>query len=178
MALFATLKGMKLHDGKLREGERAANEKVFARVDRFFDLELMTEATIASRADRFTPGQRAKFLTKFRELIRLISYPYLARFALEGQVRVEGVSHHGDTTDVRLDASFQGKDVWVKRTIVLRWRKVRGGLRVVDVVTAGSMVHEYARQFVNIIDHKGTAELMRKLDERRSQVDAHRSAAK
>jgi phospholipid transport system substrate-binding protein len=168
-AFIATFKKVKSPD-KPTAADRKANEQVFTELDRFMDFESLTQKPIEPRAGKFTPKQKSEFAAKFRELVRAIAYPDSGSFFRDAQLKIGAASEKDGATVVPIDARLAKEDLRTK--LELYWAKKDGGLRLVDVAFDGdSLIQDYQNQFARIIDKEGVAGLLKKLDEKKAELD-------
>ena len=166
---IAAFKKVKSSD-KATAADRKANEAAFAELDRFMDFEAITEKPIQPRASKFSPKQKAEFTTKFRELIRAIAYPDSGRFFRDAKLKVGEATEKDGALVVPIDARVVKDDLRTK--LELYWAKKDGGLRLIDVAFDGdSLIQDYQNQFARIIDKEGVAGLLKKLDEKKAELD-------
>lgn len=166
-AFIATFK--KVKSGATSAADKAANEKVFAALDGFFDFDTLTAQPIAPRADKFSPAQKEEFSKRFRAIVRGSAYPDSGAFFSRAKLKVGEAKAAGDDQLVTIDASVPAEDL--QTAIELRWRNVKGVLRVVDIGFDGdSLVKDYQSQFARIIDKDGVAGLLNKLAEREAAI--------
>lgn len=145
---------------------RASNEKVFAELDTFLDFDALTAEAIKPRAAKFSAAQKAEYAKKFRELIRLIAYPDSGSFFTEAKITYQPVKKVGNAVLVGFTAKVPSEAL--ESEVGLHWED---GQRLTDVLFDGeSLVKDYQNQFSRIIDKEGAAGLLRKLDERRANL--------
>jgi phospholipid transport system substrate-binding protein len=168
-AFIAAFKKVKSSE-KPTAADRKANEQAFAEIDRFMDFEALTEKPIQPRAAKFTAKQKTEFSSKFRDLIRAIAYPDSGRFFRDAKLKVGEPVEKDGATVVPIDARVPKDDLRTK--LELYWAKKDGGLRLVDVAFDGdSLIQDYQNQFARIIDKDGVAGLLKKLDEKKAELD-------
>jgi phospholipid transport system substrate-binding protein len=168
-SLIATFKKVKSGD-KLSAADKKANEAVFAEIDKFMDFEALTTRPIEPRAAKFSPKQKAEFASKFKELVRAIAYPDSGTFFRDAKMKIGAAAEKGDATVVPIDASVPKDDL--KTKLEFHWSKVGGALKIADVAFDGdSLIKDYQNQFARIIDKEGVAGLLKKLDEKKAELD-------
>ena len=134
------------------------------------DFETLTTRPIEPRADKFSPKQKAEFTAKFRELIRGIAYPDSGGFFRDAKMKVGAPVEKGDATVVPVDANVPKDDLRTK--LEFHWAKKDGALKIVDVAFDGdSLIKDYQNQFARIIDKEGVAGLLKKVDEKKAELD-------
>jgi phospholipid transport system substrate-binding protein len=149
--------------------DRAANEKVFTELDGFIDFDSLTVEAIKPRADKFNADQKAEYMKKFRELVRLIAYPDSGDFFKEAQVTFKPVEAKGAVTNVPFNARMAKEDL--ETDVTLHWVGKGEAAKLIDVSFDGeSLVKDYQNQFTRIIDKDGVPGLIKKLDERRGEL--------
>lgn len=162
---------VKQDEGNLTKADKDANQKVFTELDGYFDFDRLTSDPITPRVDKFSSAQKADFLKKFRELIRLIAYPDSGAFFRKAKYTLSPAKEQGELAVVTIDAKVVKDDLETK--VDIHWKKGADGLRIVDVAFDGdSLVKDYQNQFVRIIDKEGVKGLIEKLDKRRAELDA------
>jgi phospholipid transport system substrate-binding protein len=164
---------------KVKPGATAqSNAAAFSELDSLIDYETITSRAIEPRAAKFAPAQKAEYQKKFRELIRLIAYPDSGDFFRRAKLTFKPVNTQGPETRVSFVAKLPEEDLATE--VTLHWNKGgNGNLRMVDVSFDGdSLVRDYQNQFSRIIDRDGVNGLMKKLDERRAELDKPSAAAK
>jgi ABC-type transporter MlaC component len=169
-SLIATFKKVKSGD-KLSAADRKANEQLFGEIDRFMDFESLTSKPIEPRASKFSPKQRGEFADKFRELIRAIAYPDSGGFFREAKLKLGAPAEKAGATVVPIDASVPKQDL--KTKLEFSWVRRDGTLKIADLSFDGdSLVKDYQNQFARIIDKEGVAGLLKKMDEKKAELDA------
>lgn len=162
---------VKPDDGKLTPAQKEANQKLFTELDLFFDYDRLTGDSIAPRAEKFSPAEKAEFQKKFRELIRLIAYPDSGAFFKKTRYTIGAVKEQGEAITVPIDAKVVKDDLETK--LELHWKKSPEGLKLMDVSFDGdSLVKDYTNQFARIIDKEGAKGLIAKVEKRRAELDA------
>jgi phospholipid transport system substrate-binding protein len=173
-SLIATFKKVKSGD-KLTAADKKANEQLFSEIDKFMNFEAITTRPIEPRAAKFSAKQKAEFTSKFRDLIRAIAYPDSGGFFRDAKMKMGAPVEKGDTTVVPVDAHVAKDDL--KTKLEFHWEKADGTLKIADVAFDGdSLIKDYQNQFARIIDKEGVAGLLKKLDEKKAELD--RGAAK
>jgi phospholipid transport system substrate-binding protein len=168
-SLIATFKKVK-SGNKLSAADKKANEQLFTEIDKFMDFEALTTTPIEPRASKFSPKQKAEFSSKFRELIRAIAYPDSGGFFRDARMKIGAPVEKGDIAVVPIDAAIPKDDL--KTKIEFHWSKKSGALKIIDVAFDGdSLIKDYQNQFARIIDKEGVAGLMKKLDEKKAELD-------
>jgi ABC-type transporter MlaC component len=168
-SLIATFKKVKSGD-KLSAADRKANEQVFAEIDRFMDFESLTSKPIEPRAAKFSAKQRIEFSQKFRELIRAIAYVNSGGFFRDAKMKVGKPADKEGATVVPIDASVPKDDL--KTKLEFSWVGRDGTLKIADVSFDGdSLIKDYQNQFARIIDKEGVAGLLKKMDEKKAELD-------
>jgi ABC-type transporter MlaC component len=149
----------------------AANASAFNELDSLIDYDTITSRTIEPRAAKFTPAQRAEFQKNFRELIRLIAYPDSGDFFRKARLTFKPPKTEGSQTQVPFLAKSPDEDL--ETEITLHWNKgADGSLRLVDASFDGdSLVRDYQNQFSKIIDKDGVVGLLKRIDQRRAEID-------
>ena len=148
---------------------------MFAEIDKFMDFEALTTRPIEPRADKFSAKQKAEFSSKFRDLIRAIAYPDSGSFFRDAKMKFGAAAEKGEATVVPIDASVPKDDL--KTKLEFFWAQKGGALKIADVAFDGdSLIKDYQNQFARIIDKEGVAGLLKKLDEKKAELD--RGAAK
>lgn len=169
-AFIATISKVKPDDGKLSKADKDANQKYFTELDGYFDYDVLTSEPISGRADKFTAEQKAEFMKKFRELIRLVGYPDSGGFFKKAKWALLAPKEQGDLTIVTIDAKVIKDDLETKVDLI--WKKAADGLRMVDVAFDGdSLVKDYKNQFTRIIDKEGAKGLIERIDKKRAELD-------
>lgn len=164
------LKVKQVEGGKaLSAEEKAANAKIFAELDGFFDWAYLTTEPVAPRADKFAKGEREEFDKKFKEVIRLVAYPDSGAFFRKAKWSISSAKDDGgDKATVTVSASKDDLDTKVE----MKWRPIDGSLRIYDVAFDGdSLVQDYKNQMTRIIDKGGTKDLIAKVDKRKSELE-------
>jgi ABC-type transporter MlaC component len=171
-AFIAAFKSVKSGE-KLSPADRRANEQAFVALDRFMDFDTLIQKTIEPRAGKFTPKQKTEFASKFRDLIRRIAYPNSGEFFRSAKMKIGTAVEKGETTVVSIDAHVPKDDL--KTKLQLSWSRAKakdGTLKLVDVAFDGdSLIQDYQNQFARIIDKEGVAGLLRKVDEKKAELD-------
>jgi phospholipid transport system substrate-binding protein len=168
-ALIATFKKVKSGD-KLTAADRKANEALFAELDKFMDFEAFTTTPIEPRAAKFSAKQKAEFATKFKDLIRAIAYPDSGTFFRDAKMKIGAPAEKAGATVVPVDASVPKDDLRTK--LEFFWASKGGTLKIADVAFDGdSLIKDYQNQFARIIDKEGVAGLLKKLDEKKAELD-------
>jgi ABC-type transporter MlaC component len=168
-AFIAAFKKVKSSE-KPTAAERKANEPAFTQLDQFMDFEALTGKPIEPRASKFTAKQKAEFSTKFRALVRAIAYPNSGQFFRDAKLKIGDASEKNGLTVVPIDARVPKDDLRTK--LELYWSKKDGALKLVDVAFDGdSLIQDYQNQFARIIDKDGVAGLIKKLDEKKAELD-------
>lgn len=164
------LKVKQAEDGKtLSAADKAANEKVFAELDGFFDWAYLTNEPVAGRADKFDKAQRAEFDKKFKDVIRLVAYPDSGAFFRKAKWAITTGKDEGEgKATARIEASRDDLDTKVD----IHMRTIDNTLRIYDVSFDGdSLVQDYKNQMVRIIDKGGVKDLMAKIDKRKTDLE-------
>jgi phospholipid transport system substrate-binding protein len=171
-SLIATFKKVK-SGVKLTAADKKANEAVFAEIDKFMDFEALTTSPIEPRAAKFSAKQKAEFATKFKDLIRAIAYPDSGTFFRDAKMKIGAPAEKAGATVVPVDASVPKDDLRTK--LEFFWAQSKGGggtLKIADVAFDGdSLIKDYQNQFARIIDKEGVAGLLKKLDEKKAELD-------
>jgi ABC-type transporter MlaC component len=155
---------------KLTAADKKANEAAFTALDKFMDWDTLTTRPIEPRAAKFSAGQRKEFATKFKDVVRRMAYPDSGDFFRDAKLKFGQVTEKGDATVVPIDAHVVKDDLRTK--IELYWGKKGGTLQLVDVAFDGdSLIKDYQNQFARIIDKEGVSGLMKKVDEKRAELD-------
>lgn len=155
--------------GRVKPGGEAANAALFRELDGFLAFDVLIDAALATRADRFTAAQRASFEQTFRTLLREMAYPNAGRFFGEAKVRIAGAKPAEGGAVVRIDAYVPKEDL--DTVVGVHWKEIDGALRIVDVDFDGdSLVLDYRNQFAAIIDKEGADGLLRKVQEKLDEV--------
>jgi phospholipid transport system substrate-binding protein len=168
-AFIAAFKKVK-SSAKPTAAEKKANEAVFAELDKFMDFDTLTEKPIEPRAAKFSAKQKAEFSSKFKDLVRRIAYPDSGDFFREAKMKVGAPSEKEGATVVPIDAHLVKEDLRTK--LELYWMKKGGTLRLVDVAFDGdSLIKDYQNQFARLIDKEGVPGTLKKLDEKKAELD-------
>ncbi len=169
-AFIAALLKVKPDDGKLTKADKDANQKVFTELDAFFDWDYLVSSPIQPRIDKFSAAEKAEYLKKFKELVRLIAYPDSGSFFKKAKYTVGAPKEEKDITTVPIDAKVVKDDLETK--VDIHWAKSADGLRIHDVSFDGdSLIRDYQNQFVRIIDKEGAKGLIAKIDKRRAELE-------
>ncbi len=179
-AFIAAFKKVKSPD-KPTAADRKANEPAFAELDRFMDFDAITSRAIEPRASKLSAKQKADFSSKFRELIRAIAYPNSGQFFRDAKLKIGDASEKNGATVVPIDARVVKDDLHTK--MELYWSRPKGApdgaLKLIDVAFDGdSLVADYQNQFARIVDKEGAAGLLKKLDEKKAELDRGRKEAR
>jgi ABC-type transporter MlaC component len=170
-AFIAALLRVKPDDGKLTKADKDANQKVFTELDTYFDWDYLVSSPIQPKLDKFSAAEKAEYLKKFKELVRLIAYPDSGSFFKKAKYTVGTPKEEKDVITVPIDAKVVKDDLETK--VDLHWTKTADGLRIRDVSFDGdSLIRDYQNQFVRIIDKEGAKGLISKIDKRRAELDA------
>ncbi len=162
-------------DGALSDADRQANAKAFAALDGFFDYERITKDPIAQHQAAFTPEQMKKFLSDFREVIRLVAYPDSGAAMAKATYKLKAGAKRAAAkeADVEMSIRWEGEDTDTK--VTFHWHDVAASTELYDVSFDGaSLVKDYKNQFTKIIDKDKVEGLMKKLakklDEKRKDA--------
>ncbi|MBI3179616.1 MAG: ABC transporter substrate-binding protein [Deltaproteobacteria bacterium] len=173
-ALVAAFKAVKAPpEGKtLSDADRAANKKVFAELDGYFDYGRITSDPVAPHKKKFSKAQLSEFAALFREVIRLVAYTDSGAFLSSATLDIKAGPNKGKRSDVLMHAAVAEDDI--ETDVTFHWESTGGTLRVVDVSFDGaSLVADYKAQFGRIIDKDGVTGLIdkikKKLDEKRKE---------
>jgi phospholipid transport system substrate-binding protein len=170
-AFIATFKKVKSSE-KPTAAEKKANEAVFAELDKFMDFDTLTEKPIEPRAAKFSAKQKTEFTTKFRDLVRRIAYPDSGAFFREAKMKVGEPAEKDGATVVPIDAHLPKDDLRTKLELYWAKKGAGGTLRLVDVAFDGdSLIKDYQNQFARLIDKEGVAGTLKKLDEKKAELD-------
>jgi ABC-type transporter MlaC component len=168
-SFIATFKKVKSGD-KVSAADKKANEATFTALDKFMDWDTLTTKPIEPRAAKFSAAQKKEFATKFKDVVRRIAYPDSGDFFREAKLKVGEATEKGELTVVPIDAHVVKDDLRTK--IELIWGKKDGTLKLVDVAFDGdSLIKDYQNQFARIIDKEGVSGAMKKVDEKRAELD-------
>jgi phospholipid transport system substrate-binding protein len=168
-SLIATFKKVKSGE-KLSPADKKANEQLFGEIDKFMDFEAFTSRPIEPRASKFSAKQKAEFTSKFRDLVRAIAYPDSGGFFRDARMKIGAPVEKGGASAVPIDASIPKQDL--KTKLEFFWEQKDGTLKLVDVAFDGdSLIKDYQNQFARIIDKEGVAGLLKKLDEKKAELD-------
>ncbi len=170
--IAALLKVKAVEDGKppLSAADKAANDKVFTELDGYFDWVALTSEPVSTRVDKFSKDELAAFQKKFKDVIRLVSYPDSGTFFRKAKWSIASSKDDGgDKASTVIAASKDDLDTKVE----MRFKLLDGQLRIYDVAFDGdSLVQDYKNQMVRLIDKGGVKELMAKLDKRKADLEA------
>ena len=168
-SFIAAFKKVKSGD-KLSAADKKANEAAFSALDKFMDWDTLTSKPIEPRAAKFSAAQKKEFATKFRDVVRRLAYPDSGNFFRDAKLKFGEASDKGEATVVPIDAHLAKEDLRTK--IELYWGKKGGSLQLVDVAFDGdSLIKDYQNQFARIVDKEGVSGLMKKVDEKRAELD-------
>lgn len=168
-SLIATFKKVKSGD-KLSAADRKANEQVFAEIDRFMDFQSLTGKPIEPRAAKFSAKQKVEFADKFRSLIRAIAYPNSGGFFRDAKMKLGAPADKEGATLVPVDAHVAKENMRTK--LEFSWVRRDGTLKIGDVSFDGdSLIKDYQNQFARIIDKEGVAGLLKKMDEKKAELE-------
>ena len=146
---------------------RLANAASFAKLDRLFDWETISAATLAAHKSALTTAQINELKTVFQSTVRWVSYPSSGDFFRSARWRVDKVAG----ANVTLHAYLEEEDI--ETYITFHWRRAGDGWRIVDVSFDGaSLVHDYQNQFGRIITKHGGNGLIERLEKRRASEAA------
>jgi ABC-type transporter MlaC component len=138
--------------------------------DKLMDWDTLTTKPIEPRAAKFSPAQKKEFATKFKDVVRRMAYPDSGAFFREAKLKIGEATEKGGATVVPIDAHVVKDDLRTK--IELYWSKQDGALKLVDVAFDGdSLIKDYQNQFARIIDKEGVSGAMKKVDEKRAELD-------
>lgn len=154
----------------VRSGANAqASERAFVVLDGFLDFDALTQEPIRPHAARFDAKQRTDFTNKFREVVRIVAYPDSGEFFRKADIRVSAPREGKGGTWVEFDARSPGEGTQTR--IGLLWRATAGGWRVADLTFDGdSLVKDYQNQFGRILEKEGAPGLLRRLDDKRTEL--------
>ena len=134
------------------------------------DFDTLTTKPIEPRAAKFSAKQKTEFATKFKDVVRRIAYPDSGEFFRDAKLKFGAATEKGEATVVPIDAHLAKEDLRTK--IELYWGKKGGTLKLVDVAFDGdSLIKDYQNQFARIVDKEGVSGLMKKVDEKRAELD-------
>jgi ABC-type transporter MlaC component len=146
-----------------------ARTRAFAELDGYLALDELVSAAVAPRASRFSPPELARFRKSFREVLRLVAYVESGSFFRKARVTWGEPRAEGAETAVPAKVAVPGEGLDTE--LELRWRRVGGALRVVDVSFEGdSLLKDYQAQIARIVDRSGPAGLQKAVDDRRAEV--------
>jgi phospholipid transport system substrate-binding protein len=168
-SFIAAFKKVKSGD-KLTPADKKANEAAFTSLDKFMDWDTLTTKPIEPRAAKFSAGQKKDFASKFKDVVRRMAYPDSGSFFRDAKLKFGEATEKGGATVVPIDAHVPKDDLRTK--IELYWSKKDGTLKLVDVAFDGdSLIKDYQNQFARIVDKEGVSGLMKKVDEKRAELD-------
>lgn len=169
-SFIALLLKVKSDDGKLTAKDKEANQKIFAELDGYFDWDRLLNDPIAPRVDKFSAAEKADYLKKFKEVIRLVAYPDSGGFFRKATYTLSPPKEQGDLVTVTIDAKVVKDDLQTK--VDLNFKKIGDAYRIWDVAFDGdSLVRDYTNQFVRIIDKEGAKGLIAKIDKRKAELE-------
>ncbi len=158
--------------GKFVEKGKAANEQVYAELDDHFDFGALTSKALEPLGARLNPDEQVKVKARIRELIRLTAYPTLGDFFSRAQRSLLPETRRGEIVAVPVRLRVNRDDLEV--TLEFHWAEGQGNLRIVDVLFDGdSLVKNYQTQIGRLLAKSGVPGLMRALDGRPAEPDAH-----
>jgi ABC-type transporter MlaC component len=147
------------------DDQRRANAATFARLDDFFDYDGLALAAIDGYQGRFSPEQMTRYLSTFRQVVRLVAFPSCADLLRHGTYRLAAGAQNALSADVV--AMLDEPRSRVTTSIVFHLRRVRNAWHICDVGVAGrSLAADYREQFGRILQQAPTAQLLAKLDAR------------
>lgn len=158
--------------------DAASDRKVYGELDAFFDYDRLTSVPLAGIEGRFTPAQKAEFETRFRELIRGLSFGDAGGFFRRAKLTYGPVREQDGAAVVPIDAFDPENDV--DTTIEFHWARTGSGpLRIVDASFDGtSLVKDYRNQFSRIVEKEGAAGLLERMAKRRAEAEGKGKFAK
>lgn len=166
---IATFKKVKSGE-KVSAADKKANEAVFTSLDKFMDWDTLTNEPIKPRAAKFSAAQKKEFASKFRDVVRRMAYPDSGDFFREAKLKFGEPAEKAGVTVVPIDAHLAKEDLRTK--IELHWSNKGGTLKLADVAFDGdSLIKDYSNQFARIIDKEGVPGLLKKMDEKRAELD-------
>ena len=168
-SFIAAFKKVKSGD-KASAADKKANQAAFTALDKFMDWDTLTTRPIEPRAAKFSAAQKKEFATKFKDVVRRMAYPDSGDFFREAKLKIGEATEKGEATVVPIDAHVVKDDLRTK--IELYWSKKDGALKLVDVAFDGdSLIKDYQNQFARIIDKEGVSGAIKKVDEKRAELD-------
>ncbi len=147
----------------------AASDKGFAELDGFLDFDAITQDPIRPHLAKLDAKQKAEYMTKFREVVRLVAYPDTGAFFRGAKVKVGAARPGTGGSWVDLDTRSPEDSVDVR--VGLLWKSVGGTLKVADLTFDGdSLIRDYQNQFGRILAKEGAAGLLKRLEDKRAEL--------
>lgn len=168
--LIEALKAVKVapEEGSLSKSDRAANKTAFTKLDGYFDFNRLVETPIKRHRSKFSKTDYDKFLSRFRALIRLISYPQAGSFLRTAEVQVQKATQKKNQAVVPMAVEVPEEDLEME--VTFHWAPAGKSWKLVDVAFDGaSLLKDYENQFGRIIAKDGVSGLMGKIDKRYAQ---------
>jgi ABC-type transporter MlaC component len=152
---------------KLSEADRAANQKAYVALDRFFDFESFTKSCRGPTP--LTPAQAALFQARLTDILRRRGYKNGGRVFNEGKITLGKAATGKPATQgtaIPMTISFPKEDITL--AIAFVWKSER----VVDLVIDGdSLTADFSNQVGRVVKKSGADKLLTLLADKQKALD-------
>lgn len=152
----------------MKQAEKG-NPASYAAVDTFINYDLITSETIKPHLSAFKPEEVKTFKKLLTEIIRLVAYPRSAKFYTDASYNYQPQAENNGTVKILSDMKIEKEDFELQ--LGYFWQQFGNNWMIVDLsFDDDSIVKDYQNQFGRIISKEGVAGLLKKLEEKLTEV--------